>query len=174
MFSLQTNIHAFYLYRPPFRLRQHKYCPRYLLPSDKKKMSQMNRVLRSSLRATPNDLLNWTQPGLVLWKSFITLTSIYNVYPIISCKNMVYRGLEHKGRTYRSKARRFSLISSGIEYQGPVVQSVISLTISLRVISLIVLADPIYNILIFFVEKMWVAFHFFSAKNFSIFAYHSM
>ena len=44
------------------------------------------------------------------------------------------------------------------EYQGPVVQSVVSLTSSLRVISLTVLADSIYNILIFFAEKMWVAF----------------
>ena len=35
--------------------------------------------------------------------------------------------------------------------QGPVVQSVISLTSSLRVISLTVLADSIYNILIIFV-----------------------
>ena len=42
--------------------------------------------------------------------------------------------------------------------QGPVVQSVISLTSSLRVISLTVLADSIHNILIFFAEKMWVAF----------------
>ena len=44
------------------------------------------------------------------------------------------------------------------EYQGPVVQSVVSLTSSLRVISLTVLADSIYNILKFFAEKMWVAF----------------
>ena len=42
--------------------------------------------------------------------------------------------------------------------QGPVVQSVVSLTSSLRVISLTVLADSIYNILIFFAEKIWVAF----------------
>ena len=42
--------------------------------------------------------------------------------------------------------------------QGPVVQSVVSLTSSLRVISLTVLTDSIYNILIFFAEKMWVAF----------------
>ena len=41
---------------------------------------------------------------------------------------------------------------------GPVVQSVVRLTSSLRVISLTVLADSIYNILIFFAEKMWVAF----------------
>ena len=42
--------------------------------------------------------------------------------------------------------------------QGPVVQSVISLMSLLRVISLTVLADSIYNILKFFAEKMWVAF----------------
>ena len=40
------------------------------------------------------------------------------------------------------------------EYQGPVVQSVVSLTSSLRVISLTVLADLIHNILKFFAEKM--------------------
>ena len=61
---------------------------------------------------------------------------------------------------------------------GPVVQSIISLTSSLRVILLTVLADSIYNILIFFTEKMRVALQKlltnFSAKNFSIFAYHSM
>ena len=50
---------------------------------------------------------------------------------------------------------------------GPVV----SLTSSLWVISLTVLADSIYNNLIYFAEKMWVATHIFSAKNFSIFAY---
>ena len=44
------------------------------------------------------------------------------------------------------------------EYQGPVVQSTVCLTSSLRVISLTVLADSIYNILIFFAEKMCVAF----------------
>ena len=42
--------------------------------------------------------------------------------------------------------------------QGPVVQNVVSLTSSLRVILLTVLADSIHNILIFFAEKMWVAF----------------
>ena len=40
------------------------------------------------------------------------------------------------------------------EILGPVVQSVVSLTTSLRVISLAVLADQIHNILIFFAEKM--------------------
>ena len=38
--------------------------------------------------------------------------------------------------------------------QGPVVQSVVSLTSSLRVISLTVLADSIHNILIFFSKKI--------------------
>ena len=46
------------------------------------------------------------------------------------------------------------LIYSLMNYQGPVVQSVVSLTSSLRVISLTVLADSLYNILIFFAEKM--------------------
>ena len=39
-------------------------------------------------------------------------------------------------------------------YLGPVVQSVVSLTSWLRVISLTVLADSIYNILLVFAEKM--------------------
>ena len=37
---------------------------------------------------------------------------------------------------------------------GPVVQSVVSLTSSLKVILLTVLGDSIHNILIFFAEKM--------------------
>ena len=45
-----------------------------------------------------------------------------------------------------------------IDHLGPVVQSVVSLTSSLRVISLTVLADSIYNILIFFAEKMLLTF----------------
>ena len=50
----------------------------------------------------------------------------------------------------------------------------------LRVISLTVLVNSVYNILIFFAEKKMSSFctakatHIFSAKNFSIFAYHSM
>ena len=39
-------------------------------------------------------------------------------------------------------------------HQGPVVQSVVSLTSSLRIISLTILADSIHNILIFFAEKI--------------------
>ena len=44
--------------------------------------------------------------------------------------------------------------SARLNNLGPVVQSVVSLTSLLRVISLTVLADSIYNILIFFAEKM--------------------
>ena len=44
--------------------------------------------------------------------------------------------------------------SANVSNQGPVVQSVVSLTSLLRVISLTVLVDSIYNILIFFAEKM--------------------
>ena len=55
---------------------------------------------------------------------------------------------------------QFNLYKACPKYsdQGPVVQSFISLTSLLRVISLTVLADSMYNILIFFAEKMWVAF----------------
>ena len=51
-----------------------------------------------------------------------------------------------------------NFVVPGDNHLGPVVQSVVSLTSSLRVILLTVLADSIYNILIFFAEKMWVAF----------------
>ena len=48
----------------------------------------------------------------------------------------------------------YSTVCIDFVKQGPVVQSVVSLTSSLRVISLNVLADSIYNILICFAEKM--------------------
>ena len=41
---------------------------------------------------------------------------------------------------------------------GPVAQSVVSLTSSLRAISLTILADSIYNFLKFFADKMCVTF----------------
>ena len=68
-----------------------------------------------------------------------------------------------------SLLKRYNLLLAND--QGPVVQSIISLTSSLRVISLTVLADSINNILIFFAEKMWVAcalqklLPFFQQKN---------
>ena len=42
----------------------------------------------------------------------------------------------------------------GMYDQGPVVQSIVSLTSSLRAISLTILADSVYNFLKFFAEKM--------------------
>ena len=48
----------------------------------------------------------------------------------------------------------FSWTNNKTIYLGPVVQSVVSLTSSLRVISLTVLVDSIYYILKFFAEKM--------------------
>ena len=70
---------------------------------------------------------------------------------------------KYSQRTFSSINRNYCLETPPI-YLGPVVQSVVSLTSSLRVISLTVLADLIYNILIFFAEKMWVLSysHFFS------------
>ena len=61
--------------------------------------------------------------------------------------------LKHKGQWKKAENTLF------IEFfffknQGPVVQSIICLTSSLSVISLTVLADSIYNILIFFAEIM--------------------
>ena len=60
-------------------------------------------------------------------------------------------------------AKRMYIMKEGIS-QGPVVQSIVCLTSSLRVISLTVLADSLYNILIFFAEKMWATHIFFSKK----------
>ena len=48
---------------------------------------------------------------------------------------------------------RHKLANRQTDKQGPVVQSIVSLTSSLRVILLTVLAHSIYNILIFFAEK---------------------
>ena len=50
---------------------------------------------------------------------------------------------------------------------GPVVQSIVNLTSALRVISLTVLADSVYNILIFFAEILiFFATHIFFSKKF--------
>ena len=78
--------------------------------------------------------------------------------------------------TVRPLSKRFSKSECGYlqtvwvvwdaEKLGPVVQSVVSLTSSLRVISLTVSADSMYNILIFFAEKKceWLLLTFFSKK----------
>ena len=55
--------------------------------------------------------------------------------------------------TVINKTFHVTVLTLSFVYQAQVVQSVVSLTISLRVISLTVLADSIYNILIFFAEK---------------------
>ena len=49
---------------------------------------------------------------------------------------------------------KYAIVLDKSGFQGPVVQSIVSLTSSLRVISLTVLADSIHNVLIFFAEKM--------------------
>ena len=66
-----------------------------------------------------------------------------------------------KFNTVTSEKRLFKLILKfnlnlklQVKFQGLVVQSVVSLTSSLRVIWLTVLADSIHNILKFFAEKM--------------------
>ena len=67
-------------------------------------------------------------------------------------------GAMHIMKTQTSKTKQkkpcLSFEATTSTTLGPVVQSVISLTSSLRVISLTVLADSMYNILIFFAEKM--------------------
>ena len=54
----------------------------------------------------------------------------------------------------KKKKKKFNMSSAENVTQGPVVQSVVSLTSSLRAISLTILADSIYNFLKFFAEKM--------------------
>ena len=103
------------------------------------------------------------------------IRQIYGRRKNIIHMNMILRSLFVSRSNYLSKV--FSEIAASdlrshclSDILGPVVQSVVSLTSSFRVISLTLLADSIHNILIFFAEKMWVAFalhcksysHFFS------------
>ena len=80
--------------------------------------------------------------------SIIAFNSFSNIslFVCISIKNK--KSTCKKVCTYQTK------LSGQGQDLGPVVQSILSLTSSLRVISLTVLADSIYNILIFFAEKM--------------------
>ena len=55
---------------------------------------------------------------------------------------------------YETDNGLFLILYTVLRTLGPVVQSVVSLTSSLRVISLTVLMDSIHNILIFVAEKM--------------------
>ena len=63
-------------------------------------------------------------------------------------------GAHVRGTLSHVVAQMFPAKLSICVLQGPFVQSVVSLTSSLRVISLTVFAHSIYNILIFFAEKM--------------------
>ena len=77
-----------------------------------------------------------------------------NLPSILSCLNTMHiLKLEQVCLSYLFGDGLLTNDDVGID-QGPVVQSIISLTSSLRVISLTVLADSIHNILIFFAEKM--------------------
>ena len=69
-----------------------------------------------------------------------------------------------KGICYLLTESLLQSVSMGKKGLGPVVQSVVSVTSSLWVISLTVLADSIYNILIFFCWKNVSYSHFFSKK----------
>ena len=61
----------------------------------------------------------------------------------------------HKGYIFPTYTRgHINFEADPVGVLGPVVQSIVSLTSSLKVISLTVLADSIHNILIFFAEKM--------------------
>ena len=71
--------------------------------------------------------------------------------PIICCGNSSEVPCRGASNEYSQHVYHEPLF---IRALGPVVQSVVNLTSSLRVISLTVLADSIYNILIFFAEKM--------------------
>ena len=59
-----------------------------------------------------------------------------------------------QGRILYASSAAYGILFIQVDVQGPVVQSVVSLTSSLRVILLTVLADSIHNTLIFFAEKM--------------------
>ena len=76
--------------------------------------------------------------------------SVYNSF--LSTGHFIYIAIQNQ--TYNMT--HLALYMSGLTLSklGPVVQSVVSLTRSLRLIWLTVLADSIYNILIFFAEKM--------------------
>ena len=83
------------------------------------------------------------------------LTWLRNVFQVIF---QILRGLETHCAFSTSFYKGDNFCDFIWDILGPFVQSVVSLKSSLRVIWLTVLADSIHNILIFFAEKMWVAF----------------
>ena len=103
-----------------------------------------------------------TEPSLLLQRYFHKMRENIN-WDV--CPSMIQTGLciqSVQSAVWLKKPWFISYLNSFqwslIKCQGPVVQSVVSLTSSLRIISLTVLADSIYYILIFFAEKLWVAF----------------
>ena len=96
-------------------------------------------------------------------KHLAELMSNHNIYfkrelgKIISEQDMIiiYQSTDYKVSQTNPNTQMISNWDSVsiLIHLGPVVQSVVCLTSSLRVISLMVLADSIYIILIFFAEK---------------------
>ena len=78
---------------------------------------------------------------------------VFLCYAISNTKTSMNTGIWIPGIPYISMHPQ-KVYTDNLVKQGPVVQSVVSLTSSLRVISLTVLAGSIYNILIFFAVKM--------------------
>ena len=98
----------------------------------------------------------WLIVTVFIWtvRKFLICYVVNDDYLYVNCERIPY--LPHGSKT--KYVVNLVMLARVSESQGPVVQSIVSLTSSLRVISLTILADSIHNILIFFAEKMWVAF----------------
>ena len=87
------------------------------------------------------------------WRSEARIQEHRHWWALVRCQpsETVLGGSHHlvSGSTHRCAVK----VRSKVINQGPVVQSVVSLTSSLRVISLTVLVDSIHNILIFLLKK---------------------
>ena len=96
----------------------------------------------------------WRNKKNILW--IPSLIWRYAKYVISYSKNKILypKYSEDMPQVKNLEKRICAVCHSANIFQGPVVQSVISLTSSLRVISLTILADSMHNILIFFAEKM--------------------
>ena len=111
-------------------------------------------------------ILDWLYPSIVLFEPFLHSNFIELEVTVTEFCCCFISGLPDRElhQWYCSIQNQDTLLYDWkgntllSQNRGPVVQSVVSLTSLLRVISLTVLADSIYNILIFFAEKMWVAF----------------
>ena len=86
--------------------------------------------------------------------SLLTLYQCMERYELGHCIAYKISCAPSKDSDYPVHLRSLISLCRALSSQGPVVQSIVSLTSSLRVISLTVLADSIYNILIVFAEKM--------------------